>query len=126
MSNVRMVSCKSEADIPLDNISLEVVDNKIMAVILKGPDGSLVKITKSNSYGEELKVCKDEPLVEVDEWCLSGKLLGVTDFSETFKDETAAQNRHHDIKNTTGVYDDEQLGLSIEKKTVLVNSTKLI
>lgn len=124
--NSRLVSCKKESDIPMSNISLEVVDNKITAVIITASDGGFVKITKSSSYSEELRVCKEEPLIEAYEWCLSGKLLGVADFSETFTSDIDASTRLCDIQRETGVYDDDRLGLSIEKRTVLTNNNKII
>lgn len=56
----------------------------------------------------------------VDRYVLSGKFLGLTDVSEEFEDEFAAEQRKNEFLKLANYPEDEKLGISINKQKVEV------
>lgn len=75
----RLTKIGSEKDINLSgvDISLQVVDKKIEAVVVQDLNGNFVRIVKSSAYGEELLIYIQEPLEEVDHVYVVGSALDV-------------------------------------------------
>lgn len=121
----RMITCTTQDDIPVKGVHLQVVDNKIEAVVVTDEDGNSVRIVKSSDYSSSLKVLKEQGKVPVDKWYVCGKLLNLVDYEEEFDDEYKAQDHLDSIKSDKGIWDTERLGLKIEQRTVMVDATKI-
>lgn len=84
-STRRMVEVSDEKDIPIGGIRLQVVDNKIEAIML-GEGSNEVRITSKSTYDNSLKILVPEKDVEVTKYKVYGKLLGLSDFSSQLYD----------------------------------------
>jgi len=120
----RLAKVGSVAELPVElapYISFQVVDGNIEAVVLTMND-KFVRIVKSGEYSVSLKVLKEEPKKEVEQWVLSGKYLGLSDVSEVFTSEREADARLDEYKEKAHYTD---TGLEIKKCSVFVTQDKL-
>lgn len=105
-------------------ITLQVVDNKVEAVTIGEGDIS-IRIVSGGSYSNELKVLKPESKQAKTVFVVSGKLLGISDVREEFDDKHDADARLSKIMTTAGVWDEEELGVSVKEEIVYVSSTSI-
>lgn len=121
----RMITCKEQADITVKGVTLQIVDDKIEAVIVTDDEGNSVRIVKSSDYSPCLKVLKDQDKVPVDKWFICGKILGLVEYEESFDDENEAEDALRNIQKEKQIWDEDKLGLKIEKRIVMVDPTKI-
>ena len=120
----RMITVKTSAELPksfVDKVSLQVVDNKVEAVIVQIGEDS-IRIVKGDSYGNTLKVLKLQPQKEVVRYKLIGKFLGMADVCEVFEDKHSADSRAYEYETKAGHQD---TGLTIEEFTALVSEESI-
>ena len=120
----RMVSCKTEDDIPLQGVSLQVTDNKIEAVIITDGENT-IRIVKSSDYSSDLKILKPAPKIPVEKWFVCGKLLGLAEYEQEVGSEHEGKMAVLSLKEEHGIYQDEQLGLKVESRTLMVDDIKI-
>lgn len=123
--STRMVTCKTVDDVPVSGVSFQVVDGNIEAVIVEDDSGNSIRIVKGSDYSSALKVLRDSPLIEVEKWYVTGKLLGLTDFEEEVGSEGEGDIRRREIMEQTNVWDKDKLGLTVVSRKVKIEDTKL-
>lgn len=122
----RYVSCNKQEDIVLRGVQLQIIDNKIEAIVVSDEDGNSIRIVNSGNYTNTLKVLKPEPLSQRQVWVITGKLFGLAEFNEEkFTDDYAANARLSQIKDETCCWSDNKLGLNIEIRSEFYTETKI-
>ena len=120
METTRLVTIKTQQEIP-DNlkeiVKLQVQDNKIEAVVIKLGD-EYVRITKSGTYTDELKITKEQPKKEVKKWKVSGEVLFTEIVPKVFKTLSEAENFKCDMESKVRL---DQSDLKIEEFVELVD-----
>lgn len=121
----RMVVIKSEHDVPQslkDFVQFQIVNDTVEAVIVQ-VGSEYIRITKADSYGNSLRVAKEQGKIKVERYALKGKFLGLVDVYEEFGNEHEATSKMTEYKTQAGYA--ENHGLSIEKVTVEVEPDKI-
>lgn len=120
METIRLVTIKTQQEIP-DNlkeiIKLQVQDNKIEAVVIKLGD-EYVRITKSGTYTDELKITKEQPKKEVKKWKVSGEVLFTEIVPKVFNTFSEAENFRYNMESKVRL---DQSDLKIEEFVELVD-----
>ena len=120
METIRLVTIKTQQEIP-DNlkeiVKLQVQDNKIEAVVIKLGD-EYVRITKSGTYTDELKITKEQPKKEVKKWKVFGEVLSAEIVPKVFKTLSEAESFKYSMESTVNLV---QSKLEIEEFVELVD-----
>ena len=120
METTRLVTIKTQQEIP-DNlkeiVKLQVQDNKIEAVVIKLGD-EYVRITKSGTYTDELKITKEQPKKEVKKWKVFGEVLSAEIVPKVFKTLSEAESFKYSMESTVNLV---QSKLEIEEFVELVD-----
>ena len=120
METTRLVTIKTQQEIP-DNlkeiVKLQVQDNKIEAVVIKLGD-EYVRITKSGTYTDELKITKEQPKKEVKKWKVFGEVLSAEIVPKVFKTLSEAESFKYDTESRVN---SNQSDLYIEEFVELVD-----
>lgn len=120
METTRLVTIKTQQEIP-DNlkeiVKLQVQDNKIEAVVIKLGD-EYVRITKSGTYTDELKITKEQPKKEVKKWKVFGEVLSAEIVPKVFKTLPEAESFKYDTESRVNF---NQSDLYIEEFVELVD-----
>ena len=120
METIRLVTIKTQQEIP-DNlkeiVKLQVQDNKIEAVVIKLGD-EYVRITKSGTYTDELKITKEQPKKEVKKWKVFGEVLSAEIVPKVFKTLPEAESFKYDTESRVNF---NQSDLYIEEFVELVD-----
>ena len=120
METIRLVTIKTQQEIP-DNlkeiVKLQVQDNKIEAVVIKLGD-EYVRITKSGTYTDELKITKEQPKKEVKKWKVFGEVLSAEIVPKVFKTLPEAESFKYDTESRVN---SNQSDLYIEEFVELVD-----
>ena len=120
METTRLVTIKTQQEIP-DNlkeiVKLQVQDNKIEAVVIKLGD-EYVRITKSGTYTDELKITKEQPKKEVKKWKVFGEVLSAEIVPKVFKTLPKAESFKYDTEYRVNI---NQSDLYIEEFVELVD-----
>ena len=120
----RMITVKTTGDLPkelVDKVHFQVVDDRIEAVVVTIGDDS-IRIVRSDSYGNTLKVLKLQPKKEVTRYRLHGNFLGVTYVCEVFNEKHAAESRANEYESKAGF---QESGLTIEEFTDLIDEDRV-
>ena len=120
METIRLVTIKTQQEIP-DNlkeiVKLQVQDNKIEAVVIKLGD-EYIRITKSGTYTDELKITKEQPKKEVKKWKVFGEVLSAEIVPKVFKTLPEAESFKYDTESRVNF---NQSDLYIEEFVELVD-----
>lgn len=120
METIRLVTIKTQQEIP-DNlkeiVKLQVQDNKIEAVVIKLGD-EYIRITKSGTYTDELKITKEQPKKEVKKWKVFGEVLSAEIVPKVFKTLSEAESFKYSMESTVNLV---QSKLEIEEFVELVD-----
>lgn len=96
---MRMVKVSKALEVNLGQdvtVSFQIVENSIEAVVLTNKDGEVFRIVKSDSYGQNLKVLKEQPFDEEIHIFVVGDLFG-NEVNKSFgKKEYASERAAND------------------------------
>lgn len=122
---MRMIKVDNQRDLP-DlgvKVDLQIVDNKVEAVVITGQGGDVVRICVGCSYSNSIKILVEQPLEDKEVWVVEGRLLGLIDYtSEEFEEEYSAKDHLNAIERKHNLYG-EDLGVAVVKKIVKVKPT---
>jgi len=116
------VDSTSDLGVFADLLDLQVTDGKIEAVTVKHGD-EVLRIVRGETYSNDLKLLKQEPMIEVTKYRLTGVLGGdVPLIPEEFDDEADALRKKY-------LYEDKFYNVGtaivIEPFITLAESTKV-
>ena len=108
-------TAKKASDISLDGVSVEFEhrDATLTAVIVRDKAGNELRVTKGGDYSAAVTALIPARPKETKVHVVAGKLFGLTDIREEFKERYEADARLSEIKRQTGTYDDDIAGIEI-------------
>lgn len=120
----RLISVKTVSDLPeafKDKVSLQVVDNKVEAVIFTIGEES-IRVVKDGTYSNDLKILTQQPKKQVTRYKLSGSVGGLVMIPELFDQELEADAKR---KSYEYKFDFDQVDLKIDPVVEFVDEERL-
>jgi len=120
----RMITIKSVNELPnafKDMVEFQVTDNNIEAVLIKVGDDA-IRIVKSGSYTDYVKVLMTQPKKEVTKYKLSGTVSGMVMVPEIFDSESKALLEKSEYEDK---FFSAQCDLKVESFTEFVDEDKI-
>lgn len=120
MSRLKTVSTQTELGEFNDILTLQTIDGKTEAIVVKYKDKEL-RIVVGETYSNSLKCLIEEPKVEVIKYQVEGKIRNVIEVkSELFDDKYQAQNHFEVVLSAAGVDSWHKDDHTVEVKEVIV------
>jgi hypothetical protein len=119
-----MIKIKDVNDLGVfkDIISLQVVDNKVEAIVVKAGKDEL-RIVKGDYYGNGLEILRQEPMQETKKFRVTGEYMGLQIVPKVFESEYDA-NSYIISMNGKLPYDEEH-SLVVEEFVEYTEGTKI-